>query len=402
MAEPEADNLRLAQNVQDGDISDETQDFRFLNLFSKSSDHASIPKRGEKDFEPNGTDLQDTVLAESRQAMHDALCGERKHTSKTHVEGIWRPDKNMTEVKIPRGTHFKSLGKADNKGVLWLLPEETIYMVERGNLECWWEDGVPMSLEGAYASCLAGCGGLERYQVYAYLKRAGYILQRAPTFFDDDEIDTSPRLPIVTVRASTSQAPGMFTSIYNSVFGPKALPEAGPLVSESVYRSYESIYQRLSLIPSHHPPHDPVAINSANARLPYRIAYYMWKPVPNFKKSDPPPPDFRISVVNAREMGMPTLSQLSPLFDSVPHDATAAKKNLFQRLKDGYRNVIVAVVDSGVTSFLKFADVGFADEVMYKRKPAARRGGKQGGRGGRGGFRGGGRGGQGGRGRGGR
>jgi tRNA-splicing endonuclease subunit Sen54 len=151
----------------------------------RSSDHASIPKRGEKDFEPDGTDLQDKVLAESRQAMHDALCGERKHTSKTHVEGIWRPDKNMTEVKTPRGTHFKSLGRADNKGVLWLLPEETIYMVERGNLECWWEDGVPMSLQGAYASCLAGCGGLERYQVYAYLKRAGYILQRAPTFFDD-------------------------------------------------------------------------------------------------------------------------------------------------------------------------------------------------------------------------
>jgi hypothetical protein len=35
MAEPEADNLRLAQNAQDVDISDETQDFRFLNLFGK-------------------------------------------------------------------------------------------------------------------------------------------------------------------------------------------------------------------------------------------------------------------------------------------------------------------------------------------------------------------------------
>lgn len=32
MAEPDADNLRLAQDI---DISDETQDFRFLNVFSK-------------------------------------------------------------------------------------------------------------------------------------------------------------------------------------------------------------------------------------------------------------------------------------------------------------------------------------------------------------------------------
>jgi tRNA-splicing endonuclease subunit Sen54 len=128
----------------------------------------------------------------------------------------------------------------------------------------------------------------------------------------------------------------------------------------------------------------------------------MWKPIPNFRKSDPPPPDFRIAVVNAREMGIPTLSQLSPLFDSVPLDTTAASKNMFQKLKDGYRNVIVAVVDSGVTSFLKFGDVGFADEVMYRRKPGAGRGGKYGGgRGGRGGARGG-RGGRGGQGRGGR
>jgi len=117
--------------------------------------------------------------------MHDALCGERKHSVKTHAEGIWRPDKQLTEVILAKGPHFKTVGKADSGGVLWLLPEETIYMVERGSMECWWEEGVPMSVQGAYATCLEGCGGLERYQVYAYLKRAGYILNRAPTFSDD-------------------------------------------------------------------------------------------------------------------------------------------------------------------------------------------------------------------------
>lgn len=36
MAEPEADNLRIQHtNPQDVDLSDETQDFRFLNLFKK-------------------------------------------------------------------------------------------------------------------------------------------------------------------------------------------------------------------------------------------------------------------------------------------------------------------------------------------------------------------------------
>lgn len=35
MADLETDNLRVAQPAQDVDLSDETQDFRFLNIFSK-------------------------------------------------------------------------------------------------------------------------------------------------------------------------------------------------------------------------------------------------------------------------------------------------------------------------------------------------------------------------------
>lgn len=206
----------------------------------------------------------------------------------------------------------------------------------------------------------------------------------------------------MTIRASTAGRPGIFAqiyNIYNAFFGPQP---SGPLVSRCVHRTYESIYRNLALIPSHHPPHQAIPLNSSDARLPYRIAYHVWKPQPNFKKSDPPPPDFRIAVVNARDMGVPTLAQLSALFNSVPIDSSAAGKNMFQKLKDGHRNVILAVVDAGVTSFLKFGDVGFADEPLYMRKPAGR--GGKGGRGGRGGGRGGqggrGRGGQGGRGRG--
>lgn len=186
MADLESDNLRAVHNPQDIDLTDETQDFRFLSQFASNkkgaTDAQALPKRGEKDFEPDGTDAQDKILAESRQAMHDALNGERKHTNKVHVEATWREDKELAEVSIARGSHFKSVGKADSSGTVWLLPEETIYMVERGGLECWWEEGIPMTLQGVYASCLEACGGLERYQVYAYLRRAGYILLRAPTW----------------------------------------------------------------------------------------------------------------------------------------------------------------------------------------------------------------------------
>ncbi|KAH8154827.1 uncharacterized protein LAJ45_01358 [Morchella importuna] len=394
MAEPEADNLRIQHtNPQDVDLSDETQDFRFLNLFKKA-DPASLPRRGEKDFEPDGTTLQDTILHESRLAMHEALLGERKHSTKAHVEATWRPAKSLAQVKVARGPHFKTVGRADKHGVLWLLPEETIYLVERGNLECWWEEGIPMSLQGAYASCLDGCGGLERYQVYAYLKRAGYIVQRAATF--DEEPEESASAAVVAVqtvqpRKGTSGGVGLtsIVSLAKTFFSP-ALPAHGPIIGPGTYRSYDAIYTRLSLIPSHHPPRRPThPVSAAAGRAPFRVAYNVWKPRPSFKKSDPPAPDFRVAVVSARETSLPTLRELAALFDSVPVDAETAAKAQFSRLKDGWRNVVLAVVDSGVTSYLKIGDVGFAGEEMWKWKPGAGRGGKRGGRGGRGGARGG-------------
>ncbi|KAL7272798.1 tRNA-splicing endonuclease subunit sen54 [Rhizina undulata] len=392
MAEPEADNLRIVHNSQDADLSDETQDFRFLNMFKKA-EHASLPRRGEKDFEPDGTDLQDSVLADSRQAMHDALLGERKHSSKVHVRATWRPCHELAEVHVAKGPHFKSLGKADRNGVLWLLPEETIYMVERGNLECWWEEGVPMSLQGVYASCLDAAGGLERYQVFAYLKRAGYILQRAPTFFPSSSSSpASEELKNEVAATNTinpaTLKPGLFQHLFSTLFTTRPPPD-GPLVPPGAYHSYPSIYSRLSLIPCHHPARKTPA-TPAPPSPPFTVTYHVWKPRPHFKKSDPPPPDFRVCVIDSRDTPVPSLSQLSALFDSLPVDDEKAvdNKNVFQRLKDGRRNVVLAVVDSGVTSFIKFSDVGFGDEKMFSRKPAGR-GGKGGGRGRGGGGRGG-------------
>lgn len=39
---------------------------------------------------------------------------------------------------------------------------------------------------------------------------------------------------------------------------------------------------------------------------------------------------------------------------------------MYMRLRHGYRNVILAVVDQGVTSFLRIADVSFGKERLYE------------------------------------
>lgn len=165
---------------------------------------------------------------------------------------------------------------------------------------------------------------------------------------------------------------------------------------------------------------------------PYSTHWNVYKPagskdaVAGFKKSRPGEPDFRICVVSARETTLPVLSQMEALFGEQrvvpPPSAVTARSGgavsmgveaasegtgkdkhdpprlegigaVYNRLKHGYKNVILAVVDEGIVSYVRMADAGFSREKLYERleQDGAGRGGKGGGRG-RGGKRRGGRG----------
>lgn len=121
------------------------------------------------------------------------------------------------------------------------------------------------------------------------------------------------------------------------------------------------------------------------SRKPLRCSFYVWKPGPGFKKSSPGPPDFRIVIMNAREDAFPILEQLDELLQTVPYDPAPWNLNTqpYQKVKHGWRNVILAVVDQGVVSYLRVGDAGFGNERLYER-PVRGRGGKRGGGRGRG------------------
>ncbi|KAJ6599245.1 hypothetical protein DFH09DRAFT_1071020 [Mycena vulgaris] len=72
------------------------------------------------------------------------------------------------------------LSKAKN----WLLPEEALYLVERGSMVCT-KHGGPISVQQAYADMLGHDIPFEAYQVYAYLKRLGYNVTRYRSPFPD-------------------------------------------------------------------------------------------------------------------------------------------------------------------------------------------------------------------------
>ncbi|KAL1985385.1 hypothetical protein VTN96DRAFT_7946 [Rasamsonia emersonii] len=436
------------------DLSDETQDFRFLNNLALVTDinQATLPRRGEKDFEPNPTLLQSDALASSRQAMHNALSFPRLHHPKNRVIGVYAPDgpappravlkkaattegraedtsalkSDQTKVSMkasatgmgvpadacvyvpnPKGQYFRTMGQADRWNRVWLLPEEALYLLERGSLDIRWpssmvgsggdqddendnESSVPMSLQAAY-TCFIGRGGLtlERFTVYSLLRRLGYTVIRAPSWDETKDVHEG-----AFGTTQDNRGPGiigflgrLFRSIWN--FNAAGRTAFGPLVGLGIHRSYIDIYRRLSLIPSEDPstPEPP----ARRTDPPFRIAFHVYKPATPFRKSAPPTPDFRIAVVNTwTQTTLPTLSQLRALLESTPLDPPVGEKmerQLYMRLRHGYRSVILGVVDQGVVSFLRVADAGFSKEKIYYNKEGPK-GPKKGGFSGKGGGKG--------------
>ncbi|KAF2149078.1 hypothetical protein K461DRAFT_247373, partial [Myriangium duriaei CBS 260.36] len=374
------------QPAEEVDISDEQLDYRFLTTLSKPD--AKVPKRGEKDFEPHSTDLQANTLAASRQAMHDALSYPRVHAPKRSNIAVYHAESNTAYLDAPKSTLFKSMGSTRapatagdlpaNANRLWLLPEEVLYLVERGTVDCRWPsnssatnaaDGegepgrdLPMSVQGAHAVFLGlapqtGDGlTFARYSVYAYLRRAGYAVHRAETWERMPEIVEGTNFAVRTWGLGLGW-PGFWARSRGD----------GPLVGGGRWRSYPDIYRALAVVPWH----DPTRHYAESARLrqqDLRITWNVWKPSnTTYKKSKPGPPDFQIAVVDARDTNLPSLADLAGLMDTVPYSPPPDGMPLYAKLKHGYKSVILAVVDQGVTSFIRLSDAASGREQLYNR-----------------------------------
>lgn len=478
MAEADEDAFQPSGGAHAGgsDSEDEEMhDFRFLAALTASTSRTggALPKRGIKDFEPHATSIQSSALDDSRYAMHAALSVGRTHIPKTHVRGVYDASTGLTRVRRVKGHVFRSLGRDMRGGGVELLPEEALWLLERGSLDIRWgqeedvverlanggneahdeatldaaeEELLPMSLQGAYAAMIGedeegrGALTLEKYQVFAGLKRVGYIVLRAAEWDDEAQIEPAPRSSVLKNEAGGL---GLYSWLYNMLFTKASARDVqrectGPLVAPGLHRSYsmskvsvtrscislieivivEDVYRLLHIIPSADPlpsftrsdatsltcstsllKHESKSAQSDGTRTPFRTTYNLHKPIPNFRKSAAGEPSFRICVVSARDAHLPTLAELSSLLaeqkDNLPPTASGSMAGgvgtMYARLKHGKRNVVLAVVDEGVVSYLRIADSNFASEKLWDRDAGPNRGGKGAGRG-RGGGRGRGRG----------
>ncbi|KAI0252433.1 tRNA-splicing endonuclease subunit sen54 N-term-domain-containing protein [Lactifluus subvellereus] len=417
-----------------------------------------IPKRGEKDFEPadgGGSGLQRHNLERARSAMLDALRSTRAISSKSVSYAVWYPHLARAHVTVARGVHFISMGHSVQRSAfisgktqkrLELLPEEALYLVEKGALFCWkashdvpsedvdWDSasqGAPMSVQQAFAEMIGRQDlTLDRYHTFSYLRRLGYIVTRAKP--------PSPAYP-VPAAYPTSQllsTASIFRRVLDALCSPirrflswLVQPSTTwwrPLVHRPWLHhnmDYPSIFKTLRFLPSGH----SVPLQSRTQKSPsddppspYEIFYHLYKPNTPYRKTAPPPPDFSIVVVNARTTPMPTLAELTHMYEDLPvtppplprkrnlpsgkavsalkppapaptekndvrphpsfparllsylpfYSAPAAPEpaplriNPFMALRQGNKTVIVAAVDAGIVSFFRFGQGAFEEWPM--------------------------------------
>lgn len=287
------------------------------------------------------------------------------------------------------------IGQSTNR--LWLLPEEALYLLERGTIDIQWplddkdeDEPLPMSLQGAYAAFIGRSDefddGLtfERYSVYAALKRMGYAVHRASTW---NQPPSTPEDNTFPSQGSTWSRLGLTLGhwrqyMFSFTYSPK---DADTLIQPSTYRSYgqfciiqvyqsltitADIYKRLSLVRYYDPSKQSRALRTSVVEPvnPLRVTYNVYKPNNTiYKKSAPGPPDFSIVVVDGRESLVPSLSQIDHLLASLPYTPPADSGQLYQKLRHGYKSVILAIVDQGVTNYLRVADAGFGTQKLYQR-----------------------------------
>ncbi|OAV91533.1 hypothetical protein PTTG_04073 [Puccinia triticina 1-1 BBBD Race 1] len=445
-------------------VEEEAPDWRMLLKYTKSLGAQTaagnadpfIPRRGEKDFEPTEAlaPTQLKALQESRQALFTALsAGVRGHSSRDHVRCVWtsrkRGERYEDEPVVPpyvdgtaKGVLFSSIGRwSRERKRLELSPEELLYLVERGTVECWTAEdrasgqgAVPMTVQHAWAEIMGTSQlSLERYQVYAYLKRLGYIVLRK------EHVDSIWRSQTLRTTTSSTYSPRSFLANFLSftcrpllklkcwlklLWEPNSQSWVGQhistlavanrsLIHDGIWKTYESVFNVLSLTPSGPKirlPTATLAPTTCPARNDggYEVFYYVYKPNNRFPKSSPPTPDFQVCVIDSEKMCIPDIVSTNTLLDTVQgpsaplyppatpkpaadhklatvrqpsspfhnkmisllsfgffgNQSKSTKKpfrqNVFARLKRGERNVLLAVNDHGIISFLKFTETHFA------------------------------------------
>lgn len=301
----------------DADEDELTQDWSQISGLSNNTHQAIIPKRGEKDYEPDGTNVQEVLLYKAKSAMFDALSNTaRGSVIKSHVKAYYIPEKHQAVVPQPKGNFMYTMGYVDSKGQCWLQFYEFAYLVERGTVTPYWEKTkkensepeLPLSLQDVY-SLFSSQQEMDEFFVFAHLKRLGFIVMHTEIKTTDVTTFYPPLKNELNKRQSFNIYKSI-TSIFKLPFSIFNIPLYDPCcLLFSRYTSSPQIYQTLNrLIPYRKAPKTIAELieernslkNPTNSKE-WKVSFNVWKPQESFKKKSPDLPDFQVVVHNKND-----------------------------------------------------------------------------------------------------
>ncbi|KAI8098346.1 uncharacterized protein B0P05DRAFT_576674 [Gilbertella persicaria] len=266
------------------DYEDDEQLMDYSQLLKKN--HKKL-KRGSKANDTAHVDIDQ--LDKARSALFECI-GQVTKVKNTSRGVLATTFPYYTSILQNKGTHLHTMGFSI-KGVITLYPEEAAFLVSRSALIVTAQDKPILFEDYCQILCEKGDNWItfEKYQVYAYLKRLGFIVMRA-------------HRPIPTPKApiQVSVWRYLLNRMTAWIYDPN---KNRPLAWNYSHRTYASVYSTLQIIPSS-PWYRPFMTF---------VDWYVYKPKSGWKKKDPGVPDFKVIVKNIHDP-MPSLDEQAQLF----------------------------------------------------------------------------------------
>lgn len=90
---------------------DMVQDWTEISRMVLSNNPISLPRRGDKEYEPDGSNIQEVQLSKAKDIMFDTLRNSiRGSVIKSQVKAYYNIDKHKAYVPHPKGSFFTNHG----------------------------------------------------------------------------------------------------------------------------------------------------------------------------------------------------------------------------------------------------------------------------------------------------
>lgn len=137
-----------------------------------------LPRRGKKRSLLVPTELppvQNDQIKERINSLKKATQAPRAVRAKGMAEAEWDTTTKAAKIITSRGGCLQSMGEFVD-GVQHIRPEEALYLVDRGVLDCC-KDGLPMSVQHMWATAMDAGMSPEYYYVFSHLRRKGWVVR---------------------------------------------------------------------------------------------------------------------------------------------------------------------------------------------------------------------------------